>query len=101
MKPEFSLFDRVCLTFTSVGVIFLFLAIWMAPVVPLQDSVEWAWQGHAMGEVLRGERSDIEIKDWPVPNMLTQSLLGLAGYFHQSLLGTAVLFSFIMFLDYF
>src|ERR1700722_18172714 len=48
-----------------------------APVLPLQDFNEWIYQGLLVKDALAGHAGAAVLKPWPVPNALTQFLLGL------------------------
>lgn len=81
--------DLIFWSSSVVGVLLVFVAIWFAPVVPLMDLVEWAWQGHVGAEILlSGEPlGHTTFKSWPVPNSLIPGTLVLFGLSGKPFLG--------------
>jgi hypothetical protein len=56
----------------------LLAAVWIGPAPPLQDLMEWAWQGAVAAELRAGAAfEDVAFKTWPSPNSMLQALLWL------------------------
>ena len=66
--------------FRALGILSVALALALNildVVPPLQDYGDWVYQGFLLNRILAGHATLVMLKPWPVPNALSQVVLGL------------------------